>query len=191
MTCAACQAHVTRALEQTEGVEKAAVSLMNAEATVVFDPQKVARPSLLEAIRDTGYEAEFPTAASDAIAEQEQRERSQVAEARSLATKAIVSLILGAVAMTLSMSFMDNARINWVLFAITLFVMAWSGRGVFKGAWATSRHGSSDMNTLIALGTGAAFVWSAAVTIAPEGFQVRGIHPQVYYEDAELILCFV
>src|SRR5205807_9869503 len=125
----ACQAHVTRALEQTKGVEKAAVSLMTGEATVVFDPQKVERPSLLEAIRDTGYEAEFPGPASDAIGEQEQRERSQISEARELAVKAIVSLVLGVVAMALSMSFMNNPLVNWVLFAIALFVMTWAGRG--------------------------------------------------------------
>jgi Cu+-exporting ATPase len=191
MTCAACQAHVTRALEQTTGVEKAAVSLMTGEATVVFDPQKVERPSLLEAIRDTGYDAEFPAPGSDAIAEQEQRERAQISEARELAAKAIVSLALGAIAMGLSMFYMDATGVNWVLFAITLFVMAWAGRGVFKGAWATARHGSSDMNTLIALGTGAAFVWSAAVTVVPQWFQERGVHPHVYYEAAVLILAFV
>ena len=60
MTCAACQAHVQHALEETPGVEKAAVSLMTNEATVVFDPHTVAPPALIEAIRGTGYEADLP-----------------------------------------------------------------------------------------------------------------------------------
>jgi len=103
MTCAACQSHVQHALDQTPGVEKAAVSLMMGEATVVFDPQAVAAPKLLEAIRDSGYEAQLPDPGRDPIAEQEERERAQAEEARSLGVKAIVSLVLGAIAMAISM----------------------------------------------------------------------------------------
>ena len=68
MTCAACQSHVQRALEETPGVEKAAVNLMTGEATVVFDPHTVAQPAaLLDAIRETGYEAELPTRRATAL----------------------------------------------------------------------------------------------------------------------------
>src|ERR1700679_1766544 len=83
MSCAACQAHVQHALEETPGVEKAAVSLMTNEATVVFDPHAVAPPALLEAIRETGYEADLPTPGQTAFQEQEERERAEIAEARA------------------------------------------------------------------------------------------------------------
>src|SRR5262249_1928948 len=96
-----------------------------------------------------------------------------------------------AVAMALSMLYVANQRVNWILFAISLAVLAWAGGRIFTGAWAIARHASADMNTLIALGTGAAFLWSAAVTVAPGWFQVRGIHPEVYYEAAVLIVAFV
>src|SRR5580658_1015217 len=115
MTCAACQAHVQHALEETPGVEKAAVSLMTNEATVVFDPHTVAPPALLEAIRETGYDADLPTPGQTAFQEQEERERGQVHEARELSIKAVVSLALGAISMGLSMMFIGDTRIHWLL----------------------------------------------------------------------------
>jgi Cu+-exporting ATPase len=191
MTCAACQAHVQHALEETPGVEKAAVSLMTNEATVVFDPHTVAPPALLQAIRETGYEADLPSPGQSAFEEQEERERAEVAEARSLSIKAVVSLALGAVSMGLSMKFMGDPRVHWLLLGITVFVMGWAGKRIYAGAFTAARHGSSDMNTLIALGTGAAFVYSAAVTVAPGFFRARGIALDVYYEAAVLIIAFV
>ena len=191
MTCAACQAHVQRALEGTPGVAKAAVNLMTGEATVVFDPQAVAPPALVEAVRETGYDAELPAPGRSGFEEQEERERAQVREARELGIKAIVSLVLGAGSMAVSMTFMESATLNWVLLAVTIFVMAWAGGRIYTGAWKAAVHGSADMNALIALGTGAAFLYSAAVTIAPGFFHARGIAGHVYYEAAILIVAFV
>jgi P-type Cu+ transporter len=191
MTCAACQAHVQRALEHTPGVEKAAVNLMTGQAMVAFDPQAVAPDALVEAIRETGYGAELPPAGRTAFEEQEERERAQAEEARELAVKAVVSLALGAVAMAASMLWMDNSLVRYGLLALTVFVMVWAGRRIYTGAWTAALHGSADMNALIALGTGAAFLYSAAVTLAPDFFRSRGIAPDVYYEAAVLILAFV
>ncbi len=191
MTCAACQAHVQHALEETPGVEKAAVSLMTNEATVVFDPHAVAPPALLEAIRGTGYEADLPTPGQTAFQQQEERERAQAREARELSIQAVVSLALGAASMGLSMMFMGDTRVHWLLLGIAVFVMGWAGRRIYAGAFTAARHGSSDMNTLIALGTGAAFLYSAAVTVAPGFFHDRGIALNVYYEAAVLIVAFV
>jgi Cu+-exporting ATPase len=191
MTCAACQAHVQKALEQTPGVTKAAVNLMTGEATVAFDPHATGPARLVDAIVETGYEAQLPTAGQTAIEEQEERERAQIAEARELSVKAAVSLALGGVAMWLSMRAMHSAGVRYALLAITIFVMGWAGRQIFAGAWKAARHGSADMNALVALGTGAAFLYSLAVTIAPGFFESRGIMPEVYYEAAVLILAFV
>ena len=191
MTCAACQAHVQKALEQTPGVSKAAVNLLTGEATVAFDPKTTTPPDLIHAIVDTGYDAQLPTAGLTAVEEQQEREEAQVADARELGIQAIVSLALGGVAMWLSMRSMHSAAIRYVLLAIAVFVMAWAGRRIFAGAWKAARHGSADMNALVALGTGAAFLYSLAVTVAPGFFESRGIVPDVYYEAAVLILAFV
>jgi P-type Cu+ transporter len=191
MTCAACQSHVQKALEKTPGVSKAAVNLMTGEATVVFDPQSTAPAKLIDAIVGTGYDAELPTAGLSAIEEQSERENAQITEARELGIKAIVSLALGGVAMGLSMYAMHSAGMRYGLLALTIFTMAWAGRNIFVGAWKAAIHGSADMNALVALGTGAAFLYSAAVTVVPGFFESRGIAPEVYYEAAVLILAFV
>jgi Cu+-exporting ATPase len=180
MSCAACQAHVRRALEQTPGVNEAVVNLMTAEACVAFDPAVTRPETLVEAIRETGYDAEVEKPSQD-------RELAQSAEARDLALKAIVSLALGVIAMAVSMTAMHRAPVRYLLLAITIFVMTWAGRRIYIGAWSAARHGSADMNTLVALGTMAAFLYSAAATFAPGFFQVN----DVYYESAVWILAFV
>ena len=178
MTCAACQNHVRGALEKTPGVEQAAVNLMSGEATVVFDPEVVDTGALLQAIRDTGYDADLP--GDDHAPKPDQ-----------LTMKAAVSLALGAAAMWISMQFMHDSRAHWVLFALTLFVLTWAGGGIFVAAWRGALHRSTDMNTLVAVGTGAAFLYSAAVTLAPGFFEAQGIGHDVYYEAAVFIVAFV
>jgi len=190
MVCAACQSHVQRALDGTRGVSKAAVNLMTGQAVVAFDPVAVAPQNLVQAILDTGYDAELPRSGRSAIEEQEERERDQVTEARELTLKAIVSLLAGALAMGVSMwggmRMMHSQPVQYGLAALTLFIMIWAGGGIYTGAWKAARHGSADMNALIALGTGAAFLYSLAVTTAP-GSGMK----DVYYESAILILAFV
>src|ERR1700681_1824316 len=133
MTCAACQAHVQRALQEVPGVAKASVNLITGQATVAFDPHETAPTSLVEAVLETGYGAELPPAGQTAFQEQEQREQTQAQEARELGIKAIVSLALGGIAMALSMGAMSVPGIRYVLLAITVFVMAWAGRRIFTG----------------------------------------------------------
>ena len=185
MTCAACQSHVQRALERTPGVEKAAVNLMTGQAMVSFDPAATGPSALVEAIVETGYEATLPPAGRSAFEEQEEREKTQADEARDLGIKALVSLVLGGIAMALSMRSMESPSIRYLLLAISIFVMAWAGRRIYAGAWMAARHGSADMNALVALGTGAAFLYSFAATVAP------GVFHDVYYEAAILIVAFV
>ncbi len=191
MVCASCTAHVQRALDKTPGVSKAAVNLVTGQAVVDFDPSTVAVETLAEAIRDTGYEASLPQQGRGAIKEQEEREREQATEARSLTVKAAVSVALGASAMLLPMRLMHEPAVAYALATAALFVMTWAGGRIYSGAARAVRHGSSDMNVLIALGTGAAFLYSLAVTTAPGFFHARGIAADVYYEAAILILAFV
>jgi P-type Cu+ transporter len=191
MVCAACQAHVQKALDQTNGVAKAAVNLMTGQAQVSFDPRIVEPEKLLEAIRDTGYEAALPIANQTATQEQIERDREQSSEARNLAVKAAVSFVLGVAAMTAPMHWMHQSWFRYVLAATTVFVILWAGRRIYAGAWKTTIHGSADMNALVALGTGAAFLYSLAVTIDPAFFEARSVAPDVYYEAAILILAFV
>src|SRR5690606_8229760 len=106
MTCAACSGREQRTLSKQPGVAEAAVNLMLANATVVYDPSQTSVEALVEAIRATGYGAELPAAERTAFEEQESRDRAQAEEFRELARKAGISLIAGALAMLASMPLM-------------------------------------------------------------------------------------
>jgi Cu+-exporting ATPase len=225
MTCAACQANVQRALTAAPGVTKAAVNLMMHEATVHYDPSATSPGKLVEAINDTGYVSRIPAADVSSTTADDDRERSQAREYAELRWKSTVSLVLGAVAMIVSMPLMggphgghssdplidwtmrvfdaplraavpwlyaiDPEALSYALLAATIVVMAWAGRHFYVRAWKGLRHRTADMNTLIAVGTGAAFLYSAVATVAPALFVADGARPDVYFEAVILIIALV
>ncbi|MEO8336160.1 MAG: heavy metal translocating P-type ATPase [bacterium] len=203
MSCAACQSRVQRTLQQQPGVSDAAVNLMMHSATVTYDPSTVAPLELVDAIRNTGYGAELASTDQTAFEEQEARDRAHDAEWIDLRRKAIVSGIIGVIAMIASMQLMrghnpasSHASVSttaamWMLLLGTLGVMLWAGRDFYTRAWAAFRHHSADMNTLIALGTGSAFVYSVVGTIAPGFFLRRGMSADVYYEAVIMIIALI
>ena len=190
MTCAACQARVQRALSAEPGVIDAAVNLVTRSAAVRYDPSTVSPEGLIAAVRATGYDAELPEKSEDVLAESS-RAGSEIEEARSLAVKAAVSVIAGILAMTLTMGAMGNPLVNYSLLGVTAAIMLWAGRDIYRGAWRAVRHRSADMNTLVALGTGAAFIYSVVATVAPHLFARNGIAPDVYYEAVIFIIGLV
>jgi Cu+-exporting ATPase len=149
MTCAACQANVQRALARQAGVAEASVNLVTGQARVVFDPAIVQPDRLVAAVEAIGYGAEIPPREASAIAAQEARDREQAAELRALTRRAIVSGVSGAVAMVV----MEP----WLLLALTVAVMLWAGRGFYVAGTRALLHRTPDMNSLVAVGTGAAF----------------------------------
>jgi Cu+-exporting ATPase len=228
MSCAACQAHVQKALQRQPGVADATVSLMTQEATVTYDPAVASPQALVDAIRHTGYGAELPTsgAGESGVDEQEARDRANREEYLDLRRKAVFSLVAGAVAMVASMPLMTAAAhglptadpfMHWVmevltpalrrglpwlyaidphllsygLLALTAVVMGWAGRHFYVRAWVSFRHHAADMNTLIAVGTGAAFLYSAVATVAPGLFLSHGVPADVYYEAVVFIIALV
>ena len=192
MTCAACQSRVQRALQQVPGVESATVNLMLANAAIRYDPAATSPAQLVASVEATGYEAALPVPAASAIEEQRVRDAEQQRDVSLLRTKAIVALVAGVLAMVVPMVFpIPHAPLNWTLCLATLAVMTGAGRHFYVRAWTAFRHRAADMNTLIALGTGAAFLYSLVVTVAPDAFTARGLVPDVYYEAVILILAFV
>src|SRR3954452_13474926 len=171
MTCAACEARVQRALTRAPGVEAASVNLMMQNATVRFNPVTASPVSLVDAIRATGYGAELPRDTS-AFEEQEALDRRQIDDFLELRNKAIASGIVGAAVMFLPLS-------NWVMLVVTAVVMIWAGRQFYVRAWKGLGHGSLDMNTLIAVGTGAAFIYSVVATVFPKIFSSAGLPADV------------
>jgi Cu+-exporting ATPase len=198
MTCASCQHHVEEALRSTPGVESARVDLMAHRASVIFDPAVAAPADLIEAICAAGYDAVLPR--SDASSATPSDGLAAGAE-----RKAWVTLAAGAAAMLLAMPLgaemgsLDHALmrvlpwlyalppdlLRWFLLAMTAAIVAWAGRGIYSSAFRALRHGATNMNTLVSLGTGVAFAYSAFATIRP------AIGRQVYFDAVLLILGFL
>ncbi len=197
MTCASCQHHVEEALRATVGVESARVDLMAHRASVVFDPALAAPEQLVEAIREAGYDAVLPR-----VGETGARVEDAAAGAE---TKAWVTLGAGAAAMLLAMPLETKmgagdaflARVlpwlyaipapalRWFLLALTATVVAWAGREIYASAGRALRHGTTNMNTLVSLGTGVAFAYSAYATVWPAPGRA------VYFDAVLLILGFL
>jgi Cu+-exporting ATPase len=192
MTCAACQAGVQKALQRRPGVVDASVNLMTGSAAVTYDPAMTRPEELVEAIRETGYEAELPpagpagAAGRTAFEEQEVRDRAQEEEFRELRRRALASGAVGLIAMFLPMPLMMT-----LMAPVSLAVMVWAGRHFYVRAWKSFRHHSADMNTLIAVGTGAAFLYSVLATAMPGFFLRRGLQPDVYYEAVVMIIALI
>src|SRR5580765_231353 len=192
MTCAACQVRVQRALARTPGVDDASVNLMMNNAAVTYDPARASPTQLVDMIRATGYGAELPAATPSARRAQLEQDETRQDEFRSLSAKAGFALAVGAAEMAASMSKWSMSAMNgpgaaapvawWLMLVATFAVMAWAGRDFYARAWSALRHRSADMNTLISVGTGAAFVFSLVATVSPQTLARNGVQPQVYYE---------
>ena len=198
MTCASCQHHVEEALRSTAGVQSARVDLMAHRAAVIFDPVVATPAALVEAIRGAGYDAVLPR--SGASAETTSNEPTAESE-----QKAWITLAAGAAAMLLAMPLgsemgsLDHALmrlipwlyalppspLRWFLLILTAAIVAWAGRGIYSSAIRALRHGTTNMNTLVSLGTGVAFAYSAFATIWP------AIGREVYFDAVLLILGFL
>lgn len=183
MTCAACQSFVQKTLEKQAGVEAATVNLMLNNATVTYQPSATTPEALVEAVRETGYGAEMPRPEESVLEQQKERDAELDREYTDKRNRAIVSLAAGVIAMTMPP--------GWLLLPLTVVIMAWAGRQFYVKAWSALRHGTSDMNTLITLGTGSAFAFSAAATLFPQFFVAHGVAPDVYYEAVIFIIALV
>ena len=196
MTCAACQAHVERALRSTAGVGEATVNLLSNSARVAFDPA-VARPEdLIAAVRDAGYDAALPR--DSAVPPGESPSQEGALRAKALLTLAgglFVFLLMNAhawFAPAAPILFEVSPRtLQYAMLLITLAGMFLGGGIIYRAAWSAAIHRSTNMNTLVALGTGAAFLYSVAATTMPGVFRRLGLHADVYYDAVLLILGFL
>jgi Cu+-exporting ATPase len=197
MTCASCQFHVEKALRSTKGVSEAHVDLMAHRVRVTYDPAVSQPEALVAAIREAGYDAVLPRTGGGAS----EGEESHAAPA----AKAYTMLAAGALAMLLTMPLGSNMgpadhalmrvlpwlyaippnALRWMLLLLTAVLVPWAGRGIFGNAWRGLLHRTTNMNTLVALGTSVAFLYSAYATLFPS------LSMQVYYDAVLLILGFL
>jgi Cu+-exporting ATPase len=193
ISCASCVATIEKALQDTPGVIAAAVNFATNAATVEYTPAMVTATDLRRAIREAGYE---PLEVEEGTSPTDHEKAARIREIRVLKRKLAAGAVLTVPVVLGSMHHwlpwvppvLQNV---WTLMALTAPVQFWVGAQFYRGAWAALKHKTSDMNTLIAVGTSAAYFYSLAMTIAPDFFRARGIAPAVHYETAAVIITLI
>ena len=192
MTCAACSSRVQRTLERSQGVRSANVNLMTGGATVAYDPSVTSPELLVETIRGTGYGAELPGAEESSESLLDAQDAAREAELREIRGKLTLSGVATLLVSTVAMSRLGMSDLGrYTMLLLTLPVVGWAGRHFYTRAWTAFRHHAADMNTLIAVGTGSAFLYSAAVTVFDDWLAARGIQPFQYFEPVVWIITLV
>ncbi len=195
MTCASCVLRVETALKGVQGVGQAVVNLATESATVEIESGKVDVDTLKAAVNDAGYRIIDTADEVDALkAESEARER----EYRKLWRKFEIGVALGIPILVGSMpevfpfvrSVPEIVR-NYVLMLLTVPVMSYVGGQFFRGFWIALRHKTADMNTLVAVGTASAFLFSAVATVWPEVLASVGSTAQVYFDTSAVIIVLI
>lgn len=185
MTCASCASSVESILTHTEGVAKASVNFANSSVLVEYN-DSLTSEDLRKALQSVGYDliidAENPSEAQQELQEKHYQEVKR---------RTIWSAILTLPVFIQGMFYMDWVPGRWISLAFTIPVLFWFGRSFFINAYKQARHGKANMDTLVALSTGIAFIFSLFNTLFPEFWHNRGIHPHVYYEAATVIITFI
>ena len=183
MTCASCVARVEKALTGVPGVVSAQVNLASEKATVQYiEGTDVA--ALQRAVEEAGYHLGAETAALEDVTTASQQ------EIRGLRDKFIFAFVLALTIMGLSLA-ADFAWKPYLLWALATPVQFWTGWRFYKGALGALRHKTADMNTLIAVGTSAAYFYSMVAVIAPGLFAAAGVEPGLYFDTSSMIIALI
>ena len=185
MTCAACASSVESILSNTEGVISANVNFASASVLVEYEAETT--PADLQgAIRSIGYDLIID--AEDPAEVQRELQRKHF---REIKERTVGSAVLTLPVFVLGMFFMDWVPGQWISMILSTPILFWFGRSFYINAWKQARHKKANMDTLVALSTGIAFVYSVFNTIFPDFWHIRGIQPHVYYEAATVIITFI
>ncbi|WP_146656266.1 heavy metal translocating P-type ATPase [Labilithrix luteola] len=194
MTCAACVRRVEKALNDVGGVRSAQVNLATRRATVTFGEGATTFDALAAAVAKAGYELVRPAPVEETKEASEPEEREQRELRRSVTFAAVLTVPLLVVAMSHGLwPWTTTLPGRWLQFLLATPVVFGPGRRFFRLAWIALAHRAADMNTLIAIGTGAAWIYSTVALVAPGVFPhaSHGLVPHLYFEAAAAILTFV
>ncbi|ALJ01401.1 heavy metal translocating P-type ATPase [Rufibacter tibetensis] len=186
MSCAACAVSVESMLQAQPGVQSAAVNFANKTALVEYAPG-TDLGTLQKALQSVGYDMLIQ---KEEATQEAQEVREQEAY-RQIKSKTIWAAALSLPVAVIGMFFHHMPYGNWIMLALTLPVVFWFGRNFYVNAFKQARHGKANMDTLVALSTGIAFLFSAFNTFYPQFFLSRGLEPHVYYEAATVIIAFI
>ena len=200
MTCASCVNRIERFLLKSDGVESASVNLATEVATVRYLPEMTGRSDLARTIEAAGYGLKPPPTAEETAARRSLRtaaeadDRRRSADAGRLlrdAELAIGAAVVIMIAMFWPQTSLAMETINRLVLVPATLVQFWSGRRFYAAAWRAGRHGGATMDTLVVVGTTAAWAYSVVVTLVPSWIHEAGLHPETYFDSSAIVLGLV
>ncbi|HAF30144.1 MAG TPA: heavy metal translocating P-type ATPase [Bacteroidales bacterium] len=187
MSCAVCAQSVESMLSSLDGVKSANVNFASASVLVEYDENKVSSKDFEKSIESIGYKLNIDSSEinSDEI---EAKEKIKLKKAKE---KALYSILMAFPIFILAMFFHHKPMVNWIMLVLTIPVLGWFGRDFFIIAYKQAKNKSTNMDTLVALSTGTAFLFSTFNTLFPEFLISQGIQPHVYFEAAVTIIALI
>lgn len=183
MTCASCVARVEQALSSVPGVISANVNLASEKATVDYiEGTEIA--SLRRAVKEAGYELSSEAETLEDVTTAARR------EIRTIRNRVILAAVLGLSIMALGWGSTFTGK-PYLLWALATPVQFWAGLRFYRGAWGALRHRTADMNTLIAVGTSAAYFYSMVAVLLPGLFAAGGLEPHLYFDTSAMIITLI
>lgn len=186
LSCASCAISVESVINKQKGVEKAEVNYANSSVKLIFHPNEITLDALQHTVESAGYGL-ITDAGSDPL----KQEKIENASFRALKIKTIWAACLTLPVVLLSMVFMHIAYAEYIMLVLTALVLFIFGNGFFIGAYRQAIHGRANMDTLVALSTGIAFVFSTFNTLFPGYWLKQGLQPTVYFEAASVVIVFI
>lgn len=187
MSCASCASSTQSTVTHAPGVVDASVNFATGNLTVEYLPHITDATKLQAAVQAIGFDLLL----ADEDTQQETLESLHAAKFQKLKNKTIWAIILSLPVFIIGMFFMDMPYGNEIMWFFSTPVVLWLGRDFFINAWKQAKHGSANMDTLVALSTGIAYVFSVFNMLFPEFWRSRGLEAHVYFEAAAVIIAFI
>ena len=187
MSCASCAARVDKTLNDLPGVYQATVNYATAVAQVEYNPKVCSDATLQSAVQDAGYDLLVDTGEDVA----DKAEEIRLTRYRKIKRRTVAALLLSLPIMVISMFFEDISSLKYALWILATPVVFGLGREFYINAWRQLKHGTSNMDTLVAVSTGIAYTFSVFNLLFPDFWLSRGIEPHIYFEAASVIIAFI
>lgn len=188
MSCAACASRVDKTLNRQPGVISASVNYATATATVEYIPEECSPESLKSAIQAAGYDLIIETEQNNPI---NKAEEAHLKKYRKLKQRTLAAICLSLPISIISMCFIDIPYAPYLTWLLSTPVVFGLGRDFYINAWKQLKHGSANMDTLVANSTGIAYLFSLFNLFFPDFWLSRGIQPQIYFEASSMIIAFI
>ena len=186
MTCAGCASSVQSMLAAQPGVGSADVNYATQSVQVLYQPRLIKPEAFQKALQQVGYDLIL-----DQVHGKEQQQAAQADHYQALKKRCIAAAILTFPVVIIGMFFMNMPYGNLIMMVFTAPVLFVFGQSFFVNAWKQAKHGKANMDTLVALSTGIAFLFSVFNTFYPAFWLSKGLHPHVYFEAAAVVIVFI